>query len=301
MNISANHYFLPEALKDLCARLDIPHEITERLVFYIRSMDPSIFDPYFGQLFSLDTGSNAVKEITMLCGTVDDPAGDYGMRALAVYLAAALHTQEIYNKMGINNDVYIDTIKIFQRFLYEHRVSFGHFGFDRHFWIYRQLAAKLFRLGELEFEMCVLPNDADPIASAQPGDPVLSVHIPSDAVMTREALDVSYRMVREFFARFFPEYQYHCVYCSSWLLSPVLREMLKPGSRILDFQSDYEITWVNLEVNGGIKWVFKRNYEDFTQLPEDTSLMRGMKKILVSGGKTGTASGYVKNFEIFHS
>ena len=299
MNIIVRNYFSHEALKTLCIRLAIPSEITERLMFYIGDMDPSLFEPYFILLFSLDTGGDAVAEISLLCGTAEDPKGDSGLRALAVYLAAALHTHEIYGEMGINDDVYFDTIEALRRFLYEHRASFGHFGFDRGFWIYRQLAARLFRLGELEFEIYTLPKDGEPIGAAQPGDPVLSVHIPSDAVMTREALDNSYHMAQEFFARFFPDYGYKCVYCSSWLLSPVLGELLKPGSHILDFQSDYEITQADMEVNDGINWIFKRNYEDFTQLPEDTSLMRGMKKILVSGGKTGAASGYVKNFGAF--
>lgn len=299
MNISARDYFSPEALRTLCIRLDIPPGITGRLATHIGAMDPSLFEPYFVQLFSPDTGGGAVKEINLLCGTAGDPSGDTGLRGLAVYLAAAQHTHQIYGAMGIDDDVFFDTIKAFSRFLYEHRVSFGQFGFDRHLWIYRQLAARLFRLGELEFEMYTLPKDTYPVGAARPGDPVLSVHIPSDAVMTRKALDVSYRMAREFFARFFPDYRYKCVYCSSWLLSPVLREILKPDSHILAFQSDYEISWTNMDDNDGIIWIFKRNCEDFTQLPEDTSLMREMKKILVSGGKTGAASGFVKNFGAF--
>jgi hypothetical protein len=74
----------------------------------------------------------------------------------------------------------------------------------------------------------------------------------------------------------------------------VLGEILKPGSRILEFQADYEITETDLESNSGIIWVFKREYEDPKDLPEDTSLMRGMKERILTGGKTGSGKGYVK-------
>ena len=296
MNVSIYPYSSPEAMRRLCTELEYPPEIVDRLAYHIENMDLAPFEPHFGGLFSIETGPAAVKQIPMLCKSEEDPTGDTGLKALAVYMAAAQHTWEIYDGMGIDRKIFIDTIKAFPRFLREHKVSFGRYGFDRDFWIYRQLAANLFRLGELEYEMTTLPKGSEPVGNATAGSPILSVHIPSDAVLTREKLDASYRMAREFFAKYFPDFQYRCVYCSTWMLSPVLKQILKPGSRILEFQSDYEITQVDLESNSGMTWIYKRNYDDYTQLPEDTSLMRGMKKILLEGGKTGSGTGYVRNF-----
>jgi hypothetical protein len=296
MNITICDYVDPNAMRELCTHLDFPAEVTDRLVFHVKSLDFIKLEPYFRGLFSLQAGAEAVKEIPALCATEEDPAGDTGLKALAVYLAAAQHTHEIYMKKGISDTTFYDTLKAFTRFVKEHKASYGCYGFDRHFWIYRQLSASLFRLGTLEFEMVTLPQDARPVGDVQGGAPILSVHIPSNAVLTRTALDASYRMARQFFAQFFSDYRYQCVYCSSWLLSPVLKEILKPGSGILEFQSDYEITHADMESNSGIVWIFKRKYEDYSQLPEDTSLMRGMKRILLEGGKTGAGTGYVKDF-----
>ena len=50
-------------------------------------------------------------------------------------------------------DVWLDTMKCFSRFVGEHRNSYGWEGFDRGFWTVRQVRASLFRLGELEYEM----------------------------------------------------------------------------------------------------------------------------------------------------
>ncbi|MGI6536873.1 MAG: acyltransferase domain-containing protein [Caldicoprobacterales bacterium] len=295
-NLSIHDYTCPESIKGLCERLDFPQEAEERILFHAENMDFEPFEPHFPGLFSLETGPKAVEEIPRLCISDDDPTGDTGFKALTVYLAAALHTHEIYREFGIPDDIYYDSMEAFCLFVKEHKVSYGCYGFDRHFWIYRQLSAKIFRLGTLEFEITTLPGNAPQVGPASGGSPVLSVHIPSDAVLTREELDKSYKMAVEFFAKYFPDYSYDCIYCSTWLLSPVLKKILKPGSRILEFQSDYEITHVDYESNSGIRWIYKREYDDYTQLPEDTSLMRGMKRILLEGGKTGNGTGYLKDF-----
>lgn len=297
MSISIFNYSSPEAMRLLCDKLNFLPEITDKLVMHIKNMDLAQFEPYFKGLFSLETGAASTKEISALCKTDDDPTGDAGFKALAIYMAAAQHTHEIYAELGIDDNIYFATIGAFNLFVNEHKKSFGYYGFDRDFWIYRQLSAKIFRLGALEFEILTLPKDAHPVGDVVGGSPVLSVHIPSNTIMTRETLDASYRKAREFFSKHFPDYKYQCVYCSTWLLSPVLKQILKPGSRILEFQSDYEITYVNSETNDTLKWIYKRDYEDYNQLPEETSLMRSMKQILLQGGKLGYASGYVKDFD----
>ncbi|MDR2650029.1 MAG: acyltransferase domain-containing protein [Clostridiales bacterium] len=299
MEVSIFKYADPQPFGDLCEALHMPRDLTSRLLRDFTLLNFETIAPWFPGLFSLENGEESVKMIPELCKTADDITGDSGLKALTVYLIAALHTKELYTELGIPEDIFLDTIKALPRFSREHRDSYGRFGFDRHFWIYRQLSANLFRLGTLEFELCRLPENVAPVGPAAAGDQVLSVHIPSDAQITREALNASYSMAGEFLARFFPNFYCKCVYCDTWLLSPVLREILKPGSRILMFRNDYVITKIDMTVNSGLNWVFKRYYSDFTQLPEDTSLMRGMKKILLSGGKTGSAVGYVRDFHTF--
>ena len=297
MNISIFNYASPDAMRKLCVDLNFMPEITDKLVTHIKNMDLAQFEPQFSGLFSLVTGAESTKEISTLCKTDEDPTGDHGFKALAIYLAAAQHTREIYFDLGIDDSIHLATIGAFKLFVNEFKKSYGHYGFDRDFWIYRQLSAKLFRLGVLEFEILTLSKDVHPVGTVLGGSPVLSVHIPSNTIMTRDTLDASYRMAREFFSKHFPNYNYQCVYCSTWLLSPVLKQILKPDSRILEFQSDYEITYVNLETNGTLKWIYKRDYDDYTQLPEETSLMRNIKQIVLNGGKLGYASGYVRDFD----
>lgn len=299
LNPSIFDYTSAEAMQSLCDRLDIPEEVTMRVLKHLAELDLQPFVPHFGGLFSKEQGPAAVEAIKALPKTEADPTGDDGLRAMTVYLMAAQHTKKMYEAKSLPLDIFYATMDIYNRYVREHMVSYGVYGFDRDFWIWRHHALQLFRIGTLEFEFLNLRAESDTVGPASPGDPVLSVHIPSNARLTKEELEESYRGARGFFRKHYPEYEYKCVYCSTWLLSQTLKQVLRPESGILRFQSHYEITKVDPDANSGIVWIFKRDYEeeDYASLPEDTSLMRNVKQMLLDGGKVGSATGYVKDFE----
>lgn len=195
-----------------------------------------------------------------------------GFAMLAVMLRAAERSRRMYRERGISEQIYIDTMGCFSRFVREYRECFGRYGFDRGFWTGRQLSLSLFRLGTLEFET----NGG--------------VHIPSDADLSEEALDASFAMARAFF----PGVAF-C--CDSWLLSPALGELLPPSSRINRFRERFEIERVD-EKNDGYKfWVFKNQNLSAEEFPEDTSLQRAVKRRVLAGGSIGAAFGYLKNLK----
>lgn len=105
-----------------------------------------------------------------------------GFKKLKLMLTAALKSRRLYESAGIGGDVFLDTMKCFSRFVREHREAYGRYGFDRDFWVGRQLSLSLFRLGVLEYEKVV-----------QDGEKAISVHIPSDADLSDEKLSASFR------------------------------------------------------------------------------------------------------------
>jgi hypothetical protein len=133
-------------------------------------------------------------------------------------------------------------------------------------------------------------GDTDEIAQ---GEPLLSVHIPSGAPLSREELTRSYDFARKFFAEHFPEYRYTKIYCHTWLLSPKLKSIVKPGGGIDNFQRDYRILWTDGEADDCVGWVFGRKYENPEQLPEKTTLQKAIKEMMLSGGHLGAAAGIV--------
>ena len=251
----------------LCQELDMPHEISAEAA----SVDISQISRHIDTLISPEINDEVYKTIAADIG--EDPRG---IRTLALHLTAALKSRELYDQRGINNAIFIDTMKCFSRFVREYTAQYDHYGFNTGFWSWRQLSLKLFRLGVLEFE-----------TTEREGKKVLSVHIPSDAVMTKEALACSYKWAAEFFNN----YEYEYIYCDTWLLSPALKDMLPEGSRILNFMADYEILSTAPDAKDFMTRVYVKEYPDYASLPENTSLQRAVKKHLLAGGKVGNAFG----------
>ena len=98
--------------------------------------------------------------------------------------------------------------------------------FDRDFWVHKQLSLVIFRLGELEYEFI---NDS------------ISIHTPSDAVLTKSKIDKSIKMLLKFIKKYSPNYKDKLIYCDSWLLSPNLAKYLHEESNILTFQNYFNI------------------------------------------------------------
>ena len=144
----------------------------------------------------------------------------------------------------------------------------------------RQLSARLFRLGTLEFEL-----------TEDRGQKAVHVHIPSDADLSPQARHRSYDTARDFIARLFPAYEGVPFLCTSWLLSPALKECLPESSRILSFQSEYKVTEVFPDHDQFLTWVYKRPDIPLADLPESTTLQRNLKKYLLAGGRIGEAAG----------
>ena len=149
-----------------------------------------------------------------------------GLQVLREQLTASVENRTSGVWRRFPEDVFIATMGCFSRFVREHFDSYGYYGFDRDFWTTRQVNAKLFRIGELEYEIV----NGDEIADGD--EACISLHIPSDAVMKPDALNESLDRAKAFFAEFFPGKENCAVCCESWLLAPKLKSLLPDDSNI---------------------------------------------------------------------
>ena len=231
--------------------------------------------PILTDLLQPTRWDQALARLKALLG--EDPAG---MKMLTFMLAACGETRKIYESFQISETIFLDTMKCFPRFINEHLESYGTYGFDRDFWTMRQIAARLFRLGSLEYEL-----------TEEAGQKAVHIHIPSDGDLSRDSRRASYAMARDFLKEFFPAYQNAPFLCTSWLLSPGLKECLPRTSRIRSFQEDFVITETFPERMDFLTWVYKRPDIPLEELPENTSLQRELKRYLLKGGKVGETAG----------
>lgn len=266
--------------------IDMPQEVVERLEHLtgrerIRKL---LSSENYEELMQYELSAAAYLRLQKKL--TEHPAAQNGLDMLLLQTMAAfsMRAKEPWRK--ISREIYLATMKCFSRFVREYRVSYGVYGFDRGFWTPRQICGKLFRLGELEYEL----NDEEN---------AVSIHIPGDADLSEEKLQASYAEQAAFIREHFPEASGRPRMCDSWLLSPALKDLLLPDSRILSFAAHFEITKVDPDATDYLEWVYKiasgqQDSVKMEDLREDTSLQRKMKRYLKNGGKVGIAWGIWK-------
>lgn len=262
-------------LQELCRAIQLPPEVC-RAVLSVREFPPE------ETLQALTRPQTAAEAWGQLAKQGKTKA--HGLDMLAWLLRAALYTRAEYERRGIDEGVYLDTMKCFSRFVGEHKASYGRYGFDRGFWVYRQLSLTLFRLGELEYEW------------VQDGRAV-SLHVPSDADISLLCCRQSLARFDEFARAFFPKNQPRPIGIDSWLLSPVLGELLPPDSKINRFRTCFRLTRWDQENTGFMQWIFGRNDIPTEELPETTTLQKKVKARLLQGQPVGTGCGVLEGFD----
>ncbi len=267
-------------MRELCRAIEMPEEVTECVVEIEAGIRNEAAEKAMEKLFIPETWMEGLAELKRCLGE-----DERGFKMLAGMLYCCRKTWRFYEEHGISGQIFVETMKCFSRFVREHKESYGVYGFDREWWTVRQLSGRLFRIGELEYEM-----------RTEGGKAVIDLHIPSDARLERERVVLSIRQGQAFLEEKFPEYGGAKMQCHSWLLSPTLKKVLLPGSNILAFQELFDIEILGEDKEGEYKvWVFKRPDLLLTDLPEDTSLQRRLKGFLLSGGEVLEARGYLKN------
>lgn len=257
----------------ICERLyellELPEEVKDKLLKnnYLRYYD--FYNRYKDVFFDRACWDDAVKEIQRELSGDED-----GMKILWVELDFACRTYDEYRKTGIPERIFIDTMKFCTRFVNQYHEIYGEYKFVWGWWFPRQISMQEFRIGSLEFEFIA---DKD----------IIAVHIPSDADLSPESVNKSFSAFKEFREVYYPEWMHKRIGCDSWMMSPVLKQLLAEDSNILKFQNLFDTISTDYDSMAVLDWVFPGYSNVDDSLPENTSLQRKMKKYLICGGKIG--------------
>lgn len=117
------------------------------------------------------------------------------------------------------------------------------------------------------------------------GDPVVQLHIPGGSKLTEDGVRESLAQMRSFLDTYFPDYQYHAFACSSWLLDPVLEELLGAESNIVRFGKLFAPLTRKIHGTSALYfiWGAPNADVDLTTLSENTRLERALKQHYLSG------------------
>ncbi len=262
----------------LCNSINLQSEMKSRVLEFASGFDFQAVDGLLKKFRMHGERQNALKELQMLLGEDTDH-----VRVLACMLKASADLYDFYREKGISDEIYVDTMKCYPRFIGETYRMTGKFCFDREWWTVRQAGGSLFRIGELEYEIEETEHNK-----------VIELHIPSDADFSPDAVSRSLARAERFFAECFPEIVFAAYHCHSWLMDRQLEGMLREESNIIRFQRRFEIADEGEADTGCIEWVFQSRTDDFAELPERTTLQRKMKRHLLSGGVIRDAHGVLR-------
>lgn len=165
-------------------------------------------------------------------------------------------------------------------------MSDGHYDF-----VGRLLNTSIVRLGRLEFEKWKLSQQVEIAGKIFMKDsPVINVHIPASGPLCYEDCEVSYQLASTFFSDYC-EKETTVFVCESWLLCPVLQELLPEDSHINRFRKDYKV-FRTLDDRQLEERVFGGEILDNPEMyPKVTSLQRLIRERLLQGEKLMSAEG----------
>lgn len=262
----------------LCNKIKLQPDIKSRVLEFADNFDFNTVDKQLKDFLIYEKMNDAQLELQAILGEDED-----NIKILTCMLKASADAYEIYKTKGISDNVYIDTMKCYPRFIEETYQMTGKLFFDRYWWTTRQAGCHLFRIGELEYEMKHIDNKI-----------VIGIHIPSDADLSPSAVDKSLMNAKMFFAEYYPNLANAEYRCHSWLLDSQLKGMLNDSSNILSFQTRFEIFNEGEIGTDFIEWLYHTKSTDYTTLPKNTSLQRNIKNHLLSGGVIRNAYGRLK-------
>jgi len=124
---------------------------------------------------------------------------------------------------------------------------------------------------------------------------VVQLHIPSGEKLSPAAVDESLVQMREFLETYFPDYHYHAFACSSWLLDPVLEDLLGAESNIVRFSKRFHPLTRKIHGTSALYfiWGLSNANGDLSQLPENTRLEKALKQHYLSGKAVYEVNGYL--------
>ncbi|MBE6973680.1 MAG: hypothetical protein E7440_07385 [Ruminococcaceae bacterium] len=233
---------------------------------------------------------------------VNNPFAEHGSPTTCV--VAALTGQAIHAKNMAERGFDEEQIQIHkagvQRCWVGQREDYGVDGvsFGLMVWMGYFMRCHLVRLGRLQYE-CGLKHYGK-YDHLFEGEPIyIYIHIPpADNGLQDDEVGASIRLALEKLEQYYPQVAGKTVvFCTNtWLLSPQLREILKPGSNIIKFQDRFNITEFVDGTGAFLNFGFKINAApgsfDYNTLPEDTYLRREVKARLLRGEPLQQAWGY---------
>lgn len=218
----------------------------------------------------------------------------FGPAVLAAVLMIADEAKQKYLDLGIDESVFNNTMADIAVWAENYHLKTGFCGVEELGWLYNHWTLQLFALGRLQFRMSKFYRNANLTyardCSIEDGTDVLEVHIPQGKRLSDDECDRSFCHAQIFFDKIKPDTDFKYYTCHSWLLSPILKEILPEDSNIIKFQNRFTIIALDPNDNDAERRILDKRFGGNAE----SDLAQKVKHLSQKGIKIGAAIGIIK-------
>ncbi len=160
-----------------------------------------------------------------------------------------------YRELGIPEEILLDTLDDITVWTDTWSGIKGELALGQLDWLSHHVGLKIFKLGRLQFYFGKLKSDI-PEIGASAGDAALDIHIPAVGKLDIDECKKSLELALGFFRKYFPDFDFGCFICHSWLLDDTLKEYLPSDSNIIRFGDMFTKTVAD-DDNAIIRYMFE--------------------------------------------
>ena len=137
-------------------------------------------------------------------------------------------------------------------------------------------------------------NKNDWEIALEKGDLAVNIHIPSGGGLSPQIIDDTMNKIKNFLSAHYPDYKYKAFVCYSWLMDPQLVDLLGEDTNISKFCNRFKKITTKSSGMSVFPFVFLKSAAnlDFSELPENTTLERVLKKHYLEGKAIYEICGY---------
>ena len=216
---------------------------------------------------------------------------------LAVIIKTAEHTKQRYEKLGIPEKIFADTLDDIRIWCENNNNK----GLSNYNWIKNHINCELFKIGRLQFQLfrCNIKTLNYSHYPFNYGENLVYIHIPQGEKLDYDACKDSIKLAVEFFDKYFPNYRFRYFFCESWLLYDKNKLFMNDGSNIIKFSSLFNVITSFSNDSQAIERIFGKRKLIKKKYQENTSLQKNAKAFMQKGGKLGIGIGIIDKTQLF--
>lgn len=217
--------------------------------------------------------------------------------------------KERYEKKGINDKVFFDTMSDIKIWIDDCCENLHKTGLDELNWIMHHMNLNIFKIGRLQYQKFFYYRKNTYTKGDYEikfGDKVWNVHIPRGEKLGLRECEQSFVEAQKFIGEFFPEYPDNIFMCNSWLLYPHNEKYMSEKNNILKFAKLFDVIDDREDPASAYRWLFGVRYSNSVMLknkkkngsygltealPQKSDLQKNAVEYINNGGKLGDGFG----------